>query len=63
MEGSNHFIIKEERGMRIWKISADYTDYTDLKSFNDNIFFYLCNLRNLWINSYLWLRPKSVLGI
>jgi len=46
-------IIKEERGLRIWRISADYTDYTDLKSFNDNIFFYLHNLRNLWISCYL----------
>jgi len=30
---------EEGRGMRIWRISADYTDYTDLKSCNDNIFF------------------------
>jgi hypothetical protein len=36
-------IIKEGRGMRTWRISADYTDYADLRSFLLHNIFYLRN--------------------
>jgi len=32
-------IIKDERGMRNWRISTDYTDYADLRFFSYMIFF------------------------